>query len=101
MKPPSKSASQILAVQSLTSSHKLIQYTEFVDIDGDVICYYAVKIQPGYYLIHDTAHYTTITDWCTSVFPKEDNKSRWFVRKSHIFLFNSEEDRNWFVLRWS
>lgn len=69
---------------------------EEVPIDGVIVEYYAVKIPYGYYFMHSVES-QEIYDWCNNSFTDD----RWYMRGSGTYLFKNEEDRNWFLLRWS
>lgn len=102
---PSLIASQMVGVQPMSGSaglsphifrDKIVSYMEAVEVNNIMVDYYAVKIQYGYYF-----SYTEIQQWCENTFIKEDEPYRWYMRNSNVYLFKSEEDRNWFLLRWS
>lgn len=110
---PQTIASQIVGVQPMTFPSGTIfgtrssiwdtivtTFIEQVEIDGDNIDYYAVKVPYGYFSKHNVEN-DDIHNWCTETFSKEIDENRWYMRGSTVYLFKTEEDRNWFLLRWS
>lgn len=39
--------------------------------------------------------------WCKDNFGYEPNRMKFWADNCTYFWFNTEEDRNWFILRWS
>lgn len=73
---------------------------EEVEIEGVMVEYYAVKIPYGYFPKHNVEIHE-IYEWCNKTFGDELLTDRWNMRNTKTFLFKTEEDRNWFLLRWS
>jgi hypothetical protein len=71
-----------------------------VAVYGKEIDYYAVKIPYGYFDKHSVSA-DDIYQWCIDMYSNDIDDSRWYVRGSMTYLFRTEEDRNWFLLRWS
>jgi hypothetical protein len=78
----------------------LTTHIEQVAVNGKEIDYYAIKIPYGYFDKHDLST-DDIYQWCIDTYSKDNDDSRWYVRGSMTYLFRTEEDRNWFLLRWS
>ena len=73
---------------------------EVVEIDDVMVEYYAVKIPYGYFSKHNVEN-DEIVEWCKTTFNDELITNRWYSLSSGTYLFKNEEDRNWFLLRWS
>ena len=73
---------------------------EVVEIDDVMVEYYAVKIPYGYFPKNNVEIHE-IYEWCNKTFGDELITDRWNMRNTKTFLFKNEEDRNWFLLRWS
>lgn len=89
-------ASEIVGVQPMTDT-TITTSLQPVTIDGIVITYYAVRIPYRY----NTNNMNDIYEWCKKTFGENLTDRRWYIRGSTTYLFKNEEDRNWFLLRWS
>jgi hypothetical protein len=85
-------------------STNIITSISSFDVDGVDVGYFAVVFPFGYFNKNDVSR-SEIHDWCVENFSKEDDPCRWdmqwYMRGSAEYYFKSEEDRNWFILRWS
>ena len=109
---PQMIASQIVGVQPMTGPSGMIfggksindttitTHIDQVEVNGETVDYYAVKIPYGYYDKHKVSH-PDIYQWCIDTYSNDIDDGRWYLRGSKNFLFKTEEDRNWFLLRWS
>lgn len=73
---------------------------EVIEIEGVMVEYYAVNIPYGYFSKHNVET-DEIYEWCNKAFSDESITDRWYSRGYRTYLFKNEEDRNWFLLRWS
>jgi hypothetical protein len=109
---PQMIASQLTGVQPMTGPSGMVYNMgsifdtilttriEQVAVNGEEIDYYAIKIPYGYFDKHDVSA-DDIHQWCIDTYSTDIDDSRWYVRGSMTYLFRTEEDRNWFLLRWS
>lgn len=109
---PGLIAQQIVGVQPMSNPSGMIYgmnsifdtiiktYMEVVEIDNVMVEYYAVKIPYGYFSKHNVEA-DEIYEWCNKTFSDESITDRWCSRGYTTYLFKNEEDRNWFLLRWS
>jgi hypothetical protein len=91
-------AQDILSVSPANTN--IITSISSFEVDGDDIDYFAVEFPFGYFNKNDVSR-SEIHDWCVENFSKEDEPHRWYTRGSTEYYFKTEEDRNWFILRWS
>lgn len=73
---------------------------ERVDMYGQMVDYFAIKV-PYRYLSKHNVESDEIREWCVETFGKEFAEERWYMRGTSTYMFKTEEDRNWFLLRWS
>ena len=92
----------VYGMQSGTSIFDTVLTTriERVDMYGQMVDYFAIKVPYGYFSKHNVES-DEIREWCVETFGKEFVEERWYMRGASTYLFKTEEDRNWFLLRWS
>jgi hypothetical protein len=69
-----------------------ITQTRF-EANGEVFYYHVVHIS--------SIMNAEICEWCLSNFDRSNDLDRWFTDSWGTYFFRHEDDKNWFVLRWS
>jgi hypothetical protein len=63
------------------------------ETEGKLIDYYSVRVP--------NISQREVDSWCLKTFDLSEDNDRWFTDGRFVYYFKNEEDRNWFILRWS